>query len=316
MKKNMLKQTITDNNLAWDKTLGENPSEFMVKLSPESIDELNLNISNLKDKCINNFPLLSNEIKSLKNEKIIHGAGLLLIDGNTFSGFSRSEIKDIYEIISMILGKLLEQDTKGTKIIKIKDRGKSLSTGGRYHQTKEGGSFHTDGPHWSQPPDILGLLCVNPASKGGVSKFISAYTVHNEILKIGLDKLEPLYEDFFFDKREGAAPEVSTKETRIIAKPIFDFSNDELSCRFLKDYIISGHEFENVHLSTSQKISLDLIEAITEDPKNQLSYNLKTNDMAFLNNPRLLHGRTSFEDLNGNSNKRELLRVWIKTNLH
>ena len=71
MKKNMLKQTITDNNLAWDKTLGENPSEFMVKLSPESIDELKSNISNLQDKCINNFPLLSNEIKSLKNEKII-----------------------------------------------------------------------------------------------------------------------------------------------------------------------------------------------------------------------------------------------------
>ena len=88
MNKKILNQTITDNNLAWDKTLGENPSEFMVKLSPESIDELNLNISNLQDKCINNFPLLSNEIKSLKNEKIIHGAGLLLIDGNTFSGFS------------------------------------------------------------------------------------------------------------------------------------------------------------------------------------------------------------------------------------
>ena len=58
MKKNILKQIITDKNLAWDKTLGENPSEFVIKLSLESIDELKLNISNLQDKCINNFPLL------------------------------------------------------------------------------------------------------------------------------------------------------------------------------------------------------------------------------------------------------------------
>ena len=72
MKKNILKQVITDKNLAWDKTLGENPSEFIIKLSLESIDELKLNISNLEDKCINSFPLLSNEIQSLKNEKIIH----------------------------------------------------------------------------------------------------------------------------------------------------------------------------------------------------------------------------------------------------
>jgi hypothetical protein len=311
MKKNILKQIITDKNLAWDKTLGENSSEFFVKLSLESIDELKLNISNLQDKCINNFPLLSNDIKSLKNEKIIHGAGLFIIDGNTFSSFSRSEIKGIYEIISMILGKLLEQDIKGSKIIKIKDRGKSLSTGGRYHQTSDGGSYHTDGPHWRQPPDIIGMLCINPALKGGVSKFISVYTIHNEILKMGLDKLEPLYKDFFFDRREEVA-----KDLRTIAKPIFDFANDKLYCRFLKDYIISGHKIENVHLSTSQKISLDLIEDISKESKNTLSYDLKTHDMVFFDNHRLFHGRTSFKDLNGNSKKRELLRVWIKTNLH
>jgi len=311
MNKKILKQIITDKNLAWDKTLGENPSEFVVKLPLESIDELKLNMSNSQDKCINNFPLLVNDIKSLKNDKIINGSGLFIIDGTVFSGFSRSEIKGIYELISMILGELLDQDIKGSKIIKIKNRGKSLSTGGRYHQTSDGGSYHTDGPHWRQPPDIIGMLCVNPALKGGVSKFISAYTIHNEILKLGLDKLEPLYKDFFFDRREEVA-----KDLRTIAKPIFNFTNNKLYCRFLKDYITSGHKIKNVHLSTSQNISLDLVKDISNESKNTLSYNLKTNDMVFSDNHRLFHGRTSFKDLNGNSKKRELLRVWIKTNLH
>ena len=306
----MLREIITDKNLAWDKTLGKNPSEFIAKLSPESIDELRLNMANLKDKRINDFPLLSGNIKRLKNEKIIHGVGLFIIDGNTFSGFTKSEVSNIYEIISMILGELLEQNIKGERIIKIKDKGKSLSTGGRYHQTSDGGSYHTDGPHWIQSPDILGMLCVNPALKGGTSKFISAYTIHNEILKKGIDKLKPLYENFFFDKREKV-----TKDLRTISKPVFNFVNDKLSCRFLKDYITTGHKIENVSLSISQKLSLNLIKNISEDSKNSLSYNLETNDMVFSDNHRLFHGRTAFKDLDGSSKKREFLRVWIKTNL-
>ena len=67
--------------------------------------------------------------------------------------------------------------------VDIKDLGKSMKTGGRYHHTKEGGSYHTDGSHlYKNPPDYVGLLCINPAKKGGVSKFMSAYTIHNKLL--------------------------------------------------------------------------------------------------------------------------------------
>ena len=84
----------------------------------------------------------------------------------------------------------------------------------------------------------------------------------------------------------------------------------------MKDYIISGHKIENSSLSMTQIISLDLIEDMIKEPKSTLSYNLKTNDMLFSDNHRLFHGRTSFKDLNDSSNKRELLRVWIKTLSH
>ena len=133
---------------------------------------------------------------------------------------------------------------------------------------------------------------------------------NNEILKKGIDKLKPLYENFFFDKREKVA-----KDLRTISKPVFNFVNDKLSCRFLKDYITTGHKIENVSLSISQKLSLNLIKNISEDSKNSLSYNLETNDMVFSDNHRLFHGRTAFKDLDGSSKKREFLRVWIKTNL-
>ena len=308
MKKNILNSLITDKNLVWDQILEESPSEFVVKLSPKSINEIKINLANLKDKNLNSFPFLNHEINDLKNNKIIKGVGLLLIDGSSFLSFSRSQINIIYEIISMILGELLEQDMKGSKIISVKNRGKSLSTGGRYHQTSDGGSYHTDGPHWKKPPDIIGLLCINPALEGGISKFVSVYTIHNKILRIGLDKLEPLYDDFFFDRREEIA-----RDLRTISKPVFEFINNKLRCRFLKDYIISGHKIEKSLFSTAQRVSLNLVEEIIKEPSNALSYNLKTNDMLFSDNHRLFHGRTSFKDLNHGGKKRELLRVWINT---
>ena len=52
---------------------------------------------------------------------------------------------------------------------------------------------------------------------------------------------------------------------------------------------------------------------ISENENNVLSYTLKSNDMAFFDNHRVLHGRTGFEDYEDENRKRLLLRVWIKT---
>jgi len=304
----MLKEVIVDKNLAWDGSLSDKKNEFVIQLSCETVCELKINASNLKDKNADCLPLLKSEIEGFKNTKITHGFGLFIIDGNTFSGFSKSEVKNIYVTISGILGVLLEQNIEGHKVVKIKDRGKLLSNGGRYHQTSDGGSYHTDGPHWLQPPDFLGLLCVNPALEGGASKFISAYTIHNEILKKGIDKILPLYENFFFDRRE----EVS-RDLRVISKPVFHFFNDRLYCRYLKDYIVSGYQILDEKLSAPKKESLDLIKDFSENPEHILNYDLKINDMVFFDNHRLLHGRDAFKDLNGDNKKRELLRVWIRS---
>ena len=47
--------------------------------------------------------------------------------------------------MSVILGKIV-QNEKGDKLVYVFDRDRNLSinAGGRYHQTREGGSIHTD----------------------------------------------------------------------------------------------------------------------------------------------------------------------------
>ena len=303
-----LQEIITDKNLVWDKSLENKPENFLVKLSSKTINELKSDRKKIKNLDEQNFPELKKEINKLKNTKILHGVGFLIINGKSFLAFSKDEIIKIYEMICKMLGTLYVQNINSDKIVEIKDRGKSMMSGGRYHQTREGGSYHTDSPHWTNVPDLVGLLCVNQAKKGGTSKFVSAYTIHNQLLNEQKDKLKTLYEKFHFDKRG----EFKINESQTVFEPIFAFKDNKLFCRFLNDYIVAGHEIQNYPLSELQKTSLQSLEKISKNENNVLSYDLKPGDMIFFDNHRILHGRTMFEDYEDESKRRSVLRTWIK----
>ena len=304
----MLQEIITNDNLVWKKDLESKPEKFFLKLTSKTINELKSNRKELENPDGQNFPELKNEINKLKTEKILQGVGLLIIDGQSFSSFSKDEIVKIYEMVCNMLGTLYIQNINSEKIVEIKDKGKSMTSGGRYHQTKEGGSYHTDSPHWTKVPDLIGMLCINQAKKGGLSKFVSAYTIHNQLLKEQNDILKPLYEKFHFDKRG----EFKINESQTIFKPVFVFKNDKLYCRFLIDYIVAGHQIQNYPLSKLQETALQSLEEISKSKNNVLSYDLKANDMTFFDNHRILHGRTKFEDYEDENKKRLFLRTWIK----
>ena len=210
--------------------------------------------------------------------------------------------------IFIILGDLLIQNIKNEKIVKIEDEGQSLKKGGRYHQTRDGGSYHTDSPHWKMVPDYVGLYCINPAIEGGTSKFVSAYTIHNTILKEDKDMLKLFYNKFYFDKRN----EYSENESPTILEPIFEYNNGKLSIRYLRNYIDDGYKLQKLSLPESKIKALDYLEKISQNEEYVLSYDLRANDMVFFNNHRILHGRTSFVDHQDQNLKRLMIRIWIK----
>ena len=207
-----------------------------------------------------------------------------------------------------MLGTLYVQNIQNEKFVIITDEGKSMATGGRYHQTKEGGSYHTDSPQWLNTPDYIALLCVRPAKIGGTSKFLSAYSIHNKLFQNNKTALKELYNDFHFDKRG----EFKEDESPTVFKPIFEYENNQLSLRYLRDYIDKGHQIQNQPLTKTQNDSLDQFDEITKDESITVNYDLQSGDMVFFNNHRVLHGRTSFEDYEEPELKRYLVRTWIK----
>ena len=302
----MLQEIISEKDLVWDKHAGNIAENFFVKISANATNELKNN-RNFINNSEETFPILQQEILDFKKKFLIDGIGFFVIDGECFSDFSREETTEIYSKICKTLGTLYVQNIKNESFVAIKDEGKSMMSGGRYHQTKEGGSFHTDSPQWEKVPDFIGMCCINPAKKGGESKFVSAYSIHNEMLKEHKHFLEMLYGQFHFDKRG----EYESGESPTVFEPIFTYNSNQLKLRYLRDYINDGQKIQDKPLSKEQNEALDCLDKIIHDENLAVSYELKQYDMVFLNNGRVMHGRTSFEDFEDVEKKRLMIRTWI-----
>ena len=305
----ILETLVIDKKKTWTKNLSSDSNEFLVDLDDNVIGELLQKRDLLDQHNIQHFTHLKTQIQHIKQAILIQGCGFCVINGTNFTAFDKHELSNIHILISKIFGELLIQNKQGEQTVEVKYLGKTLSTGGRYHHTKEGGSYHTDGCHiFENPPDYVGLLCLNPAKNGGVSKFISAYTIHNK-LQEDKNLLRILYEKFYMDKRnENQADEIPTQFV-----PIFTYNNGKLNCRCCqRELIDSGHEKMNKPLTEYQKNALDNLDKLLANENLAVSYLLKKGDMMYSNNKWLIHDRTDFEDSDDENLKRALLRTWIR----
>ena len=306
--KETLNKIITTEYLAWDKTLTNKKQKFVVDLDSEIVSDLIKRRNDLDVLNENDLPLLKNKILEFKKKILLGGVGLFIINGTCLQNFSVKEKISIYTLIAKILGELIIQNIKQDKIVEIKDVGKSMKTGGRYHETKEGGSHHTDSPQWKDVPDYLGLFCVHNAKNGGTNLFLSAYTIHNKIFKDQKKFLNIFYEKFHFDKRG----EFKEGESPTVFEPIFKLKDGRLYFRYLRDYIDGGHDIQNQPLSESQKEALTYLDNSMLEEDMMMHYDLKPDDMVFSDNHWVVHGRTTFEDYDEPDLKRLMLRTWIK----
>lgn len=154
---------------------------------------------------------------------------------------------------------------------------------------------------------LLGMYCLQEAEVGGNTLLASTYTVHNEIEKESPDLLDVLYQPFYGDRR-GQEPE---GELPYDFNPIFAIKNNKLLCQYAGYYLDDTSEkFPNLPpLTQQQKEAIELFCEISSRKDIQFEVKLKAGDIIFINNNRVLHGRTAF----AKQSKRHLLRIWLST---
>ncbi len=158
-------------------------------------------------------------------------------------------------------------------------------------------------PYHSDPSDVVGLLCVRKARRGGLSSLVSVASVHNRLLAEHREYLGLYYRLWSFAHLCEPQPSLS---------PIFSFNQGKLSCRYLRQYIELGHEICGLPLSTVEKEALDLFDAVMLDPAMRMDMMLEPGDLQFANNYAVLHSRNDFEDHDDPAQRRRLLRLWLK----
>lgn len=291
--------------------ISKNSDKWRWSLSAAEISELETATLDFLDKhedftslTAENFvlPSLEKKIEKLR-ETLIRGIGFEVIRGLPISRLGEKAVQTIFYGIGSHLGQARSQNAEGHLLGHVQDMGgESRDPNIRIYQTNERQTFHTDSS------DVVGLLCMNDARKGGDSLLVSGTTIYNKFRMMRPDLLEYLFDDIATDRRG----EFSTGERPFFIIPVFNWHQGFLTVIYQRQYIDSAQRFSNAPKLTPQHIeALDLFDKLANDPHLHFSMHLKPGDMQFVYNHSLLHDRKGFEDWPEPDRRRHLLRLWL-----
>jgi hypothetical protein len=285
--------------------------EWMVHLDATDIAEIDAAIqhADVDDRPIaaitrEDFPLraLGAKLEAIRDD-VVHGRGFVLVRGLPVDRYSIRESALAYWGIGMYLGHAVSQNAKGHLLGHVINVGRTTDDfRARTYQTNARQFFHADSA------DVVGLLCLRKAKRGGLSAIVSSVTVYNEMLARSAQLTAQLFKPIHFDRR-GEVPEGKDPWYMM---PVFNWHEGKLSTHYVRRYIESIRRLDEVPpITDAQRAAFDLLDEIVEDPGVQLRMDFEPGDMQFLHNPQILHDRTDFEDWNDSDQRRHLLRLWL-----
>lgn len=248
------------------------------------------------------LPALGPVLDAIRRE-LLHGRGFVLLRGLPVARYTRREVATIYWGLGAWLGRAVSQNAQGHALGHVRDLGRDVrDPTTRVYQTRERQGYHTDSV------DIVGLLCLQTAKRGGRSSLVSSVTAHDEMLRRHPELRPALFEPFAVDRR-GEVP-AGMKPWFELA--VYHWYAGHLSAIYHRGYIEAAQRFpEAPRLAARQRAALDALDALLEDPDLVLHMDFEPGDVQLLHNHQVFHDRTAYEDWDEPERKRHLLRLWL-----
>lgn len=234
--------------------------------------------------------------------EIMDGYGLLILKGFPIDRYSQDDIATIYWGLGSQFGIPVSQSTLGDRLGHVVDIGGKDPRERAYRNSTEL-SMHTDAC------DVVGMLCLQKAAKGGVSGYVSAVTVYNEINKHRPDLLPILFRGFHYHRFGEEEPGQSSVTKQRV--PVFSLKDGYLSVNYLRAYIDLACQELNQPLTDEETEALDLVDEIAHSGAIAMRFMTEPGEAVFFNNLTILHNRSAFEDADEPGKKRHLLRLWL-----
>ena len=253
---------------------------------------------------VRDFPLptLSAELGRWRAE-LQAGRGFQLISGVPVERWCREEAELCFWCLGLHMGRPGAQNPQGDLLGHVMDTGDDVEDPYvRLYRTSANIAYHCDAA------DVVGLLCLRKAKRGGASRIVSSVSVYNELLKRRADLAERLYEPFLLDARN----EDATGALRYLPVVPCRFAGGRLRTFYHSDYFRSVVRHADVpELTDEERTFLDLYQEIASSAELYLEMDLEPGDIQWISNHTILHARTAYEDHAEVERKRHLLRLWL-----
>ena len=296
-------------------------TEWIVSVPPRAVAEMDAALRELQRRGLawprfgrEDFPLptFSRDLSAVVDE-LENGRGFVVLRGFAVDHYSLEELRNLYWGVGVHLGHARYQNAHGELIGEVRDEYRLYGEVqerqadpalGRTSRSKARSSgplrFHTD------RCDVVTLLCVRPARRGGASKIVSAVSVAEAIRARRPDLHDLLWQDYW-GSRQG---EEAGGEHRVYAMPLFAEHAGKFTTQYSRTFVEAAQKLPDVpRLTAAQNEALDLHAAVCEELA--FTMDLQPGDLQLLNNHVIYHGRTGYEDADGPDRDRLLLRLWI-----
>jgi hypothetical protein len=235
-------------------------------------------------------------------DDLVHGRGFVLLRGVPVSGLDAADLERLYWGLGCHLGVGIPQNGSGDMLVHVRDQGLDFADPEvRGYQTSAALDFHSDSS------DVVGLLCVHPASEGGVSAIVSAAAVYNAAIERRPDLVDVLCADWWWDRRQ------KDLDTTFFERRIFAVDDGTIVSYYGRAHIESATRGAQIPALTAQQLeALDLLDELANDPQLRLDMPFQPGDIQLLNNYKIWHARTDYVDFPEPERKRVLYRLWLR----
>ncbi len=244
------------------------------------------------------LPTLGPRIHGFR-EVLSRGRGFVLLRGLPVDRWSTEESERFFWGFGLHLGIPGAQNPQGDLLGHVRDQGFADQVDVRGYRTRANIAFHCDAA------DVVGLLCLRAAVRGGKSRIASSVAVHDALLASRPDLAEDLYEPFLLDtKGEGGM--------RYFPVPPCRYAHGRLRTFWHTDYFGSVDRLPGAPpLGAKRRELIALYEELAGSPDFCFEMDLAPGDVQLLSNHTIVHGRTAFEDSAVPGEHRHLLRLWL-----
>src|SRR6266850_2729125 len=292
------------------------PSDWLVPLPDAAVAELEEVVRTLRGEPLPTLLLAPEqfaldacaEVMRRVRDKLRAGIGLAVLDRVPVERYSPEESQALGWLLGSLLGRLVAQKWDGTMVYDVRDTGKTLEYGVRRSVTNLDLVFHTDAAWLDLPPELVGLYCVNPAREGGVSRFVSLVSVHNQLARRHPELLPRFYRAFPWDRQA----EHAAGDDKISRRPIFQYDGGAFTACVNEKLVETGAELAGEPLDGESHEALAAMRALLESPELWVEFTIERGQVQFINNRAFAHSRTDFKDASEPHLKRHMIRLWTR----